>query len=90
MTKYEIRTLKKFADDAEAIITKIQELKEQMDTLKETCQETWDSRSERWQESEKGEEAQDKIDNLDGLSDYLDTTESELANFIDDIANDFE
>ena len=48
----------------EKLRSKLEEIQEQIDNLASEMQDTYDSRSERWQESEKGEEYQETIDAL--------------------------
>jgi hypothetical protein len=61
---------------SEALTDLVDLLSYAMDEL----QETYDSRSERWQESEKGEAMQEEIDSLDGLRD---TAQQILDGFAD-------
>ena len=62
------------------------ELTKQMDSLRDYQQDLvvkFDSRSEKWQESEKGEEWQEKTDELDSKIDELETLIDELQELID-------
>lgn len=67
----------------EKIIDKLGELQETLTTMAEEAQEIYDYRSERWQDSEKGEEYAEMIsaiedaansvgEAIDYLSDYID------------------
>ena len=51
--------------------------------IQEEAQEAFDNKSERWQESEKGQEAQELIDNLDAAKDALDQLARSLNDAID-------
>ena len=53
-----INRLNKLKTEIEAVLSELQRLKDKY-------QDLYDKRSERWQESEKGEECQEKIDHLD-------------------------
>jgi len=61
-------------------ITVITEAQEYFQELVDKRQETYDSRSEKWQESEKGEEEQENLENLEalneGLTEVVDTLET--------------
>lgn len=47
------------------ITKKLETIQEELTAMAETAQETYDSRSDRWQESEKGEEYSDMISALE-------------------------
>ena len=60
------------------IYDKIEAIKIDLEQMAEEAQETFDNRSEKWQESEKGDEWQDKItamedaaSNLQDAMDYI-------------------
>lgn len=67
-----------------AMIGRLQEMQSEFETIKDEVQEAYDAKSEKWQESEKGEKAQDElsefenidieslIDALDGLASQYD------------------
>lgn len=52
----------------EKLRSKLEEIQEEIDILASEMQDTYDSRSERWQESETGEEYQETIDALEEAS----------------------
>lgn len=52
----------------EKLRSKLEEIQEEIDNLASEMQDTYDNRSERWQESETGEEYQEKIDALEEAS----------------------
>ena len=47
------------------ILGKLEEIHKELEILQEEMQDTYDNRSERWQESEKGEEYMEQIDALE-------------------------
>ena len=52
----------------EKLRSKLEEIQEEINNLASEMQDTYDSRSERWQESERGEEYQEQIEALVGAS----------------------
>lgn len=64
-----------------AILAQIEEAKETVETIRDAARETFDNRSEKWQESDKGQEASEECDRLDALCDALDSAVSEFGNF---------
>lgn len=63
-----------------AILNKLSPLSSYLEEQIETLQETFDNRSERWQESGAGEAFQEKIDQLQTLLDEVFTTIELLEN----------
>ncbi|MDD2775492.1 MAG: hypothetical protein PHU06_06025 [Gallionella sp.] len=64
------------------IISTLGELTAQIQELRDVEQDKFDDKSERWQEGEKGEEAQAKIDTLNEAADSLETTANELNDLV--------
>lgn len=56
----------------------IAEGRSMLDGIKDKLQEEFDEKSEKWQESDKGQEAQEAIELLDDLSSRLEDIESEI------------
>lgn len=52
----------------EKLRSKLEGIQEEIDNLASEMQDTYDNRSERWQDSETGEEYQEKIDALEEAS----------------------
>lgn len=67
----------------EKFISNIEDAKIYFEELQSKKQESFDSKSEKWQEGEKGEEAQEDINNLENLV-------SECEQVMDSINNLFE
>lgn len=67
----------------EKFISNIEDAKIYFEELQNTKQDSYDNKSEKWQESEKGEEMQSDIDSLEELA-------SECENVIDKINSLFE
>ena len=51
--------------------TELEKINEQLEKMLESAQDSFDSKSEKWQESEKGEIAQKQIDFLQSSVDSL-------------------
>lgn len=54
------------------MISKMEDVKIYFEEMKNELKEKFDGKSERWQESEKGEEAQDQINEVEEVSDSCD------------------
>ncbi len=67
----------------EKLISQIEDAKIYFEELQGTKQESFDNKSEKWQEGEKGEEAQQEIDSLEELV-------GECESLVDNINNLFE
>lgn len=63
-------------------LDEILRVKEVLDDIKTHKEATYDNRSEKWQESEKGEAAKEEIDSLDEIVDYLESAISNLEDLI--------
>ena len=77
MTKAEIKYLQNMLEEINAQISSVEELHDKYE-------EEYDNRSERWQESEKGEAFYEMVENLDSLMQSLD----EARDYLEDILND--
>ena len=58
----------KTRDEMGSLCQKIADLSELIGEIRDAEQEKFDSRSEKWQEGDKGQEAQTNIDELDSLA----------------------
>ncbi len=61
------------------IIKKMEELQQMLEEKLAARQEIFDSRSERWQESEKGEDYQEMTDRLEEMNNDLIDWQTELG-----------
>jgi hypothetical protein len=75
MKTTDIKMLNASIAEAEAIIEKITR-------LRDTLQEQYDNKSEKWQESEKGEAANTAIEELTGALDNLESAKDSLGNVV--------
>jgi hypothetical protein len=66
-------------------LKKLHEVKERIEEKVEEMTATFDERSEKWQESEKGEMFQERIDNLELLNDSICQTIDDLEDWIDNV-----
>lgn len=71
--------MKGLAKRIDAIHTALDNQKNAVEDLVSDLQAEWDERSEKWQDSDKGTEAQDKIDELANVADYIDEAMSSLS-----------
>jgi DNA phosphorothioation-dependent restriction protein DptG len=71
--------VKGLAKRLEAIHTALDNQKNEVEDLVSDLQAEWDERSEKWQDSDKGTEAQDKIDELANVADEIDSAMATLS-----------
>lgn len=71
--------MKGLAKRIDEIHTALDIQKNAVEDLVSDLQAEWDERSEKWQDSDKGTEAQDKIDELANVADYIDEAMSSLS-----------
>lgn len=64
------------------LIRRAEELATDIETMRDDAQAEWDERSERWQESDKGTDAQEAIDQLDTAADYINDAVTEMENLL--------
>lgn len=83
---------KKTKDGLKEIVGKLDDMKAQIESFKgeieqvrDEEQEAYDNKSEKWQENEKGEEAQNIIDSLNGAYDRIEDSETSLQDCIDSL-----
>lgn len=57
-----------------SFISQLEDMKEHIEELLGKKQDSYDSKSEKWQESEKGEEMQSEISNLEELVSSIEDT----------------
>lgn len=65
------------------ILDKINEYREDIGEILANEEESFANKSEKWQESESGEQAQQLISNLDTLNTHLDYAIGELENIVE-------
>lgn len=61
------------------MIADLQQMEEELSNLISNREETFDSRSEKWQESEKGEEYQEQTDQLGSVKGSIESAIDELT-----------
>ena len=66
------------------IISSLEEHRETLDGVLNDEQETFDARSEKWQESEKGEHASNMLSEIDASITSIDQLIEELSNSLDE------
>lgn len=66
--------------EADAMISKLEDLIDQLSIQRDDLQEKFDNRSEKWQESDKGEEMQTDISTLDDVISSLESAKDDLQN----------
>lgn len=66
----------------ERMYDKLSSLKIDAEAMLEKAQENYDNHSDAWQESERGEEAQEVIDALEGVVDGLESAAESLEGVI--------
>lgn len=76
MKKSQLNKLKKYE-------SKIIDLREDLEILLEEMQDDYDSKSERWQESEKGEELQGQISTLENIVNAIHDAECDIEELTD-------
>lgn len=81
MKKKEREQFDQLYEVASAALTELRDL---IGGQKETLQETYDNRSEKWQEGEKGEAMQAQIERLESFEDELSTAVDALEQFSPD------
>lgn len=64
---------------------KLEKIKASASADLEKKQRSYDSKNEKWQESDKGQEAYDAISKLEGEISYLDSAISNLDSCLDDL-----
>ena len=73
------------AETLEPLTNDLGELKSELTTLRNELQESFDSKSERWQESERGELAETQIVSLNEADDKLETAIESMNGIADEI-----
>lgn len=68
-----------------AIADKLSELQSELTAIKDDAQDYFDSRSEKWQESEKGETAQEEIERIEEFADEIENINIDIEDFINTI-----
>lgn len=76
MKKSQLNKLKKYE-------SKIIDLREDLEILLGEMQDDYDSKSERWQESEKGEELQEQISSLENIVNAIQDAECDIEELTD-------
>lgn len=71
-------------NEAAAIKAKLESLEEEIMELHTAMEEWYDERSEAWQDSEKGEDYQEKMEYLDYAADGFQDIIDNLDSFIDE------
>jgi putative lipoic acid-binding regulatory protein len=71
--------VKGFTKRRDEIHTALDDLKNKVEDLVSDLQAEWDGRSEKWQESERGEHVQGQIDELANVRDEIDSAMSSLS-----------
>ena len=66
---------------------KIEQLREDVSLIREEIQESFDSKTEKWQESDTGEKVQDEINALDYIHSHLDNSYDSIESASDDLEN---
>ncbi len=69
--------------EVSALISTIEEAVAALQAITDDEQEAFDEKSEKWQESEKGEEASEVLDTLQAQVDALEEVAGELSGMID-------
>lgn len=67
----------------EAIISKLEDLRDEIETLKDEEQEKYDNLPESLQDSERGETFTDNVDNMETAYDDIDDAISNLQEILD-------
>jgi len=60
-----------------------------IETLRDEMQEDFDNHSEKWQESEAAESAQEEIDNIETVLSAAENAQSECQDAFNDLENNF-
>lgn len=68
-----------------SVVSKIEQAREAIEVLMDEWQEKFDSASEKWQESEKGEALDSAISVLDTAKDELDSQVTELEELLNSL-----
>ncbi len=68
----------------DALATPLENAQGEMQTVVDDLQESFDAKSEKWQESEKGQTAQEQIDALQAATTDLDNVIQALAGLVGD------
>jgi hypothetical protein len=63
-----------------AMISDLEDKIAKLTDLRDAAQEQYDNKSDKWHESEKGEQAQEQIDYLTSICDNLESAKDDLEN----------
>lgn len=77
MKKAQLKRIRKIQEIISGCYSDLEEIQEEL-------QESFDNKSENWQESEKGEEAQEEIDSVEELKDNCDSLQSDIEDFLNE------
>lgn len=77
MNKAQVKKIK-------SMVSSMQEMLSDIETIKDQLNETFDGKSDRWKESEKGEKAQEEISNIEAID-----VES-IIDALDEIASQYD
>lgn len=69
----------------QSVADKLSELQSELTAIQEEAQDYFDSRSENWQESEKGETAQYEIEQIEEFADSAETLSTDIEDFLNEI-----
>lgn len=88
MNKAQIKTMKEVGEAVDSAVSTLQTHQEGLQTVASELEEAIDGKSDKWREGEKGQAAQEELDNvtamLDELSNAIDTLET-IANKMQDL-----
>ena len=63
---------------------RIEEIQSEMADLAQELSDDWDVKSEKWQEGEKGQEAETIKDAVQTCADYLESAKDDISEYVND------